>query len=85
MSAPPATDPAWNSALAALRRVAGYTLPPALDRRILDLGERKESLSPAEREELTAWVAFTQERSIERLQAELALRQLGADPTAVGA
>lgn len=85
MSAPPATDPPWNAALAALRRVAGYTLPPALDRRILDLGERKEALSPEEREELMAWVAFTQERSIERLQAELALRELGADPTAVGA
>ncbi len=78
MPAPPAADPPWNSALAALRRVAGYTLPPALDRRILDLGERKESLTPEERDELMAWVEFTQQRSIERLEAELALRRLAA-------
>jgi len=58
--------------------VAGYTLPPALDRRILDLGERKEALSPDERDELTAWVEFTQQRSIDRLEAEFALRRLAA-------
>ncbi len=74
-------DPAWAAALDTLRRVAGYTLPPALDRRILDLGERKESLSPEERDELTAWVEFTQQRSIDRLEAELALRRLAtAEP-----
>jgi hypothetical protein len=74
-------DPAWAAALVTLRRVAGYTLPPALDRRILDLGERKESLSPEERDELTAWVEFTQQRSIDRLEAELALRRLAtAEP-----
>jgi len=74
-------DPAWTAALATLRRVAGYTLPPALDRRILDLGERKEALSLEERDELTAWVEFTQQRSIDRLEAELALRRLAAaDP-----
>jgi hypothetical protein len=78
MPAPPAADPGWTAALATLRRVAGYRLPPALDRRILDLGERKESLSPDEREELLAWVEFTQERSAERLEAELALRRLTA-------
>lgn len=58
---PAAADPAWQAALtassAALRRVAGYVLPPALDRRVLDLGERKESLTPDERDELPAWVA----------------------------
>lgn len=72
------TGPAARAALATLRRVAAYRLPPALDRRVLDLGERKESLTPAERDELLAWVAFAQERSIEKAQAELALRRLAA-------
>ena len=78
----PAAAPSLQSALvasaAALRRVAGYALPPALDRRLLDLGERKDALTPVERDELLAWVAFTQERSVERAEAELALRQLAA-------
>lgn len=53
-------------------------MPPALDRRLLDLGERKETLTPDERAELLAWVAFTKERSAEKLAAELALRRLTA-------
>ena len=80
MASPTTTEPAWNDALessvAALRRVAGYTLDPALDRRILELGERKEMLTAAERSELLAWVAFTQQRSLERLEAERALHRL---------
>ncbi len=82
MSAPVTTGPDWQAALAAsadaLRRVASYTLPPALDDRLLDLGERKDALTPAERAELLAWVAFTQERSAEKFQAEVALRRLEA-------
>jgi hypothetical protein len=79
----PAPDEAdWQAALAssvaALRRLTGYSLPPALDRRILDLGERKESLTADERNELLAWVAFTQERSAEKLEAEVALRRLAS-------
>lgn len=77
-----AAEPAWQSALAApanaLRRVAGYALPPALDRRLLDLGERKETLTPDEQAEPLAWVALTQERTAEKLAAELALRRLAA-------
>ena len=76
MASPTTTEPAWNDALessvAALRRVAGYNLDPALDHRILELGERKEMLTAAERSELLAWVAFTQQRSLERLEAERA-------------
>ena len=82
MSAPATAGPDWRPALtasvAALRRMAGYTLPPALDQRVLDLGERKESLTPAERAELLAWVAFTQERSVERAEAQAALQRLAA-------
>ncbi|MGL4555327.1 MAG: hypothetical protein ACRC33_29520 [Gemmataceae bacterium] len=60
----------------ALTRVAEYVLPAALDRRLLDLGERKESLGPAEHEELLALIAFTHDRTIEKLQAEAARRDL---------
>jgi len=76
------TDPARNDALhtsaRALRRLADYALPPELDRRILELGERKESLTPEEHAELLAWVDFTQQRSIETAEARVALRRLAA-------
>ncbi len=82
MAAPTPAEPAWQTALsssaAALRRLAEYTLPPPLDRRILDLGERKEMLTPDERDELLAWVAFTQQRSAEKWEAQAALRRLTA-------
>lgn len=74
----PARDVAHTSSVAALRRVAGYALPPELDRRILELGERKDELTPTERAELFAWVKFTQQRSLERAEAEAALRRLVA-------
>lgn len=60
----------------ALRRVADYRLDPALDRRMRDLGERKEWLSEAEHDELLALVAFTQQRTLEKLDAEAALQEL---------
>ena len=82
MSATAPPEPAWQAALAssvaALRRLAGYTLPPELDRRILELGERKESLTPDERAELLAWVAFAQQRSVEKAEAEVALGRITA-------
>lgn len=62
----------------ALQRVASYSLPAALDRRLQTLGESKEFLGAADHEELLALVTFTQERTIEKLQAELALRELQA-------
>jgi len=71
-------QPALRAARRALRRLAGYTLEPALDERLRDLGERKESLGPEERAELLALVSFTQQRTLEKLEAELALRQLDA-------
>lgn len=83
--ADPVTRTALTASAGALRRVAAYTLPSALDRRILDLGERKESLTPDEHAELLAWVAFTQQRSAERLEAETALRRLAAVDPALAA
>jgi hypothetical protein len=56
--------------------MADYHLDPALDQRLRDLGERKEWLSPAEREELLALVSFTQQRTLEKLEAVAVLQDL---------
>jgi uncharacterized protein YbjT (DUF2867 family) len=80
MTTPTLAEPNWRDALtssvAALRRVSRYALDPALDQRILELAERKEFLTPAERSELLAWVSFTQQRTLEKLEAERALHSL---------
>ena len=67
---------ALRSSAKALSRLAGHALPPELDRRILELGEHKDALSPDERAELFAWVTFTQQRSIDTAEAQVALRRL---------
>jgi hypothetical protein len=69
---------AISSCVTALRTVADSSLPPALASQMLELGERKEFLTPAEHEQLLALVAFSQQRTVEKLQAELALQQLQA-------
>ncbi len=78
---PPAlTDSRVQSALRhgvnALQRVADYVLPAALDRRLQTLGESKEFLGTADHEELMALVTFSHDRTIEKMQAEQALREL---------
>ena len=50
----------------ALRPVADYELEPALDRRLNDLGERKEFLTQEEHAELLDLVAFVRRRSLWR-------------------
>ena len=45
----PSRDKAIHTSATALRRMAAYVLPPELDRRILELGERKEELTEEER------------------------------------
>ena len=60
----------------ALQQVAGYRLPPALDRRLLWLSENKESLTAQEREELLALVELAEERTVEKLRARVVLKQL---------
>jgi hypothetical protein len=72
----PQLQTAVQSCVRALRRLAGYTLPPDLDRYIRELGERKEFLTPAEHAQLLALVDFTQQRTLDKLQAEVALQQL---------
>jgi hypothetical protein len=74
------TDPQFQSAIQAcavtLHRVADYDLDPSLQRRIHELGERKEFLSSAEHEELFALVDFVHKRTIEKLEAQVALTRL---------
>ena len=67
---------AFQTCERALRRMADYRLDPALDRRVRDLGERKEWLSPDEHDELLALIAFTQQRTLDKLAAEAALQEL---------
>jgi hypothetical protein len=74
------TSPQFQDAMEAcvrtLRRVADYQLDPALDRVLLELGERKEFLTPEEHAEVLALVAFTQQRTIDKLEARAALQRL---------
>lgn len=59
-----------------LRRIAGYRLPNALDRRLLWLSENKELLDEAQREELAALVDLADQRGLDKVQAQAALNQL---------
>ena len=76
--AEPAAGEVLAEAVATLRAVAGYVLPPELDARCLDLGERKEELTGPERAELLAWAEYTHRRSLDRARAQLALKHLVA-------
>jgi hypothetical protein len=61
---------------ATLRKLAEYQLDPLLDQRLHQLGEQKEFLSQAEHEELLALVDFVQKRTLEKLEARVALESL---------
>jgi hypothetical protein len=67
---------ALRHGVVALKRVANYALPAVLDRRMQKLGENKEFLDATDHEELLALVTFSHERTLEKLEAELALREL---------
>jgi hypothetical protein len=69
---------ALRSCRNALRRIANYALDPILDRRMLEMGERKEFLDADEHAELMAFVAFTEQRTLEKLEAQVALQRLDA-------
>lgn len=72
--------PNFESAIAlcasTLGKIADYELEPSLQQRLQDLGERKEFLSPKEHEELSTLVNIAQRRTIESLEAKLALKRL---------
>jgi hypothetical protein len=56
--------------------VAESKLTASLQRRMHDLGERKETLTNEEHSELLALVEFAEERTLEKLRAMLALKRL---------
>jgi hypothetical protein len=57
--------------------MAEYELDEAVNRRMQQLGERKEFLNENEHAELMALVDFTERRTREKLDAQLALNRLG--------
>lgn len=80
MTAVSTADPEFQLAIqacaVALRRLARFELDPSLEQRMHVLGERKEFLTPAEHEELLALVAFARQRTVEKLEAQVALDRL---------
>jgi len=67
---------ALSSCATTLRRLANYELEPALARKLDELSERKELLNQTEHDELMALVEFARQRTIEKLEAQLALKRL---------
>ena len=76
LSTEPRFRSAIDSCIAALHRLADYELEAPLASRLQSLAERKELLSADEYQELMALVAFSQQRSIDKLQAQVALRRI---------
>ncbi len=56
--------------------MAEYELDPTLARYVQELSERKEFLDQSQHDELMALVAFSQQRTIEKLEARAALKRL---------
>ena len=75
------SEPGFQSALhlciGSLRRLAEYKLDEGVNRRMQALGERKEFLQEDEYAELLALVEFSERRTREKLDAQLALKRLG--------
>lgn len=75
------SDPNFADALGlcvdSLRRMAEYELDETVNRRMQYLGERKEFLNEEEHAELLSLVAFSERRTREKLDAQLALKRLG--------
>lgn len=59
-----------------LRTLANYELDHSLQRRLRDLGERKEDLDASQHDELISLMAFAEKRTAEKLLAQVALKQL---------
>lgn len=75
---------ALKPTIAFLRRLARYKLDRSLRCRLMELGERKEFLGKKEHDELMALVEFSQNRTLEKLEALVALKRLGAAGAPVG-
>lgn len=75
--ADPRLPGALGSCVATLRRLANYELDPPIARRLEELFDRKEFLNEPEHEELMRLVDFVRKRSLEKLEAQVALKELG--------
>jgi hypothetical protein len=67
---------ALETCVSSLNKLASYQLESAFQQRLDDLGARKEFLGSVEHDELLALVEFSQRRTIEALEAQLALKRL---------
>ena len=67
---------ALEGSLAALRRLADSELPAPVAQRMHQLGERKDALEDAERDEYLALVSFWKSRTLEKAEAAVALQRL---------
>ena len=67
---------ALETCVGTLSKLANYRLEASFQRRLDDLGDRKEFLGSEEHDELLALVEFSQRRSLESLEARLALSRL---------
>ena len=74
----PGFEDALGLCVGSLRGIAGYELDDSVQRRMRRLGERKELLDAEEHAELISLVEFSERRTRERLDAQLALKRLGA-------
>ena len=73
----PRFEDALGLCVSALRRMARYELDETVNRRMRQLGERKEFLGEDEHAELMSLVEFAERRTREKLDAQLALNRLG--------
>ena len=69
-------EAALDQCVAALRKTANLELSSKLEDRLCDLNERKEFLSQQEHEQLLLLVDVMHLRSIEKIEAQLALKRL---------
>lgn len=67
---------ALEGSLSALRRLADSEMPTPVVQRMHQLGERKDTLADAEREEYLALVSFWKSRTLEKAEAAVALQRL---------
>jgi hypothetical protein len=70
-------EPVLRDCVDTLRTVATYRLPKAVDQRLLWLSENKERLDELERDELVALADFSEQRTLEKVQAQAVLKRLG--------
>ena len=69
-------DSVIQDCAATLQKVARYKMPAAMDSRLLWLSENKASLTEVEREEFLALIEFSEDRTVEKLQAKILLNRL---------